>query len=141
MAANFLIDTGAILAILDQNDRWHSVCVNCFTQLRLPAVTSEAVLTETFHLVGRSRTDVNKVWQFFSSGSILLVTIEGSELAAIRELMNRYRDRRMDFADATLVYLASREGIQAVLTIDQTDFSVYRIAGRRRFHVLPADRP
>jgi len=34
-----------------------------------------------------------------------------------------------------------REGLQAVLTIDQTDFSVYRINGTRRFQVLSAERP
>ena len=55
--------------------------------------------------------------------------------------MSRYADRPMDFADATLVYLAKREGLSTVFTVDHADFETYRIEGRRRFRVLPATRP
>lgn len=41
----------------------------------------------------------------------------------------------MDFADATLVVLAEDLGTNLVLTTDQRDFSVYRIAGRKRFKI------
>ena len=50
MAADALVDTGAILALLDRTHRWHSLCVDAFQQLRLPLLTSEAVLTELFTL-------------------------------------------------------------------------------------------
>ena len=33
VAANVLIDTGAILALLDGTDRWHRTCVDAFGQL------------------------------------------------------------------------------------------------------------
>jgi hypothetical protein len=55
--------------------------------------------------------------------------------------MNRYSDLPMDFADATLVHLASRESISTIFTVDQNDFAAYRIAGNRRFTILPAERP
>jgi predicted nucleic acid-binding protein len=55
--------------------------------------------------------------------------------------MLRYKDLPMDFADATLVYLAERENISAIFTVDQGDFAAYRIAGKRRFHILPVERP
>jgi predicted nucleic acid-binding protein len=47
----------------------------------------------------------------------------------------------MDFADATLVYLAKRESLSTIFTVDRDDFETYRIAGRRRFRLLPAARP
>jgi len=47
----------------------------------------------------------------------------------------------MGFADATLVHLANRESLNAVLTIDQADFATYRLAGKKRFRVLPVERP
>ncbi|HTX37189.1 MAG TPA: hypothetical protein VME43_19300 [Bryobacteraceae bacterium] len=50
MHADALIDTGAILPLLDSTDRWHRLCVETSPSLRLPLVTSEAVLTELFHL-------------------------------------------------------------------------------------------
>jgi predicted nucleic acid-binding protein len=141
MTANALIDTGAILALLDRSDNWHRICVAAFQQLRLPLMTSEAVLTELFHLVGDSRHEMEAAWQLVNSGAIVLATIENSELEAIHKLMSRYSDRPMDFADATLVHLAKREQLTTVFTVDHADFETYRIDGRRRFRVLPSNRP
>jgi predicted nucleic acid-binding protein len=141
MTANALIDTGAMLALLDRNDRWHRPCVRAFEQLRLPLMTSEAVLTELFHLIGDSRRDVEASWKLARSGAILLAPLEHAELPAIHELMSLYADRPMDFADATLVHLARRERLTTIFTIDQSDFNTYRIEGNRRFRVLPAERP
>lgn len=141
MSANALIDTGAILALLDRRDQWHRNCVDAFRQLRLPLLTSEAVLTELFHLVGDHRKDVDAAWRFVRSGALVLGTIEGSELSQIESLMSRYSDRPMDFADATLVHLAKRESLTTIFTVDHGDFNTYRIDGRRRFRVLPLSRP
>jgi predicted nucleic acid-binding protein len=141
MRGNALIDTGAILAMLDRTDRWHKVCVDAFQQLRLPLLTSEAVLTELFHLVGDSRAEMEAAWSLIRTGAIVLATIEDSELRHVHTLISRYWDRPMDFADATLVYLAKRESLSTVLTVDHADFEIYRIEGRRRFRVLPAKRP
>ena len=59
----------------------------------------------------------------------------------LENLMTRYQDRPMDFADATLVYSAERESIEIVFTLDQSDFATYRIGGKRKFHILPIERP
>src|SRR5271170_1330411 len=72
MNVSALIDTGAILALLDRTDRWHRTCVDAFQQLRLPLVTSEAVLAELFHLVGDSRHEKDAAWTFLRSGAITL---------------------------------------------------------------------
>jgi predicted nucleic acid-binding protein len=139
MAANALIDTGAILALLDRTDRWHQPCVEAFKQLRLPLITSEGVLTELFHLVGGNRRETEAAWRFLRSGAVELMAIEDSELPDLHALMSRYWDRPMDFADATLVHLAKRESLATIFTVDYSDFETYRIAGRR-FRVLPMRR-
>lgn len=141
MTADALVDTGAILALLDRTDRWHSLCIDAFQHFRLPLVTSEAVLAELFHLLGDSRHEMETTWRFVRSGAIKLAAIEDSELPSIQSLMSRYWDRPMDFADATLVHLARREGLSTIFTVDHADFETYRIEGRRRFRVLPAERP
>ena len=141
MPANALIDTGAILALLDKTDRWHEPCVNAFGQLRLPLLTSEAVLTELFHLVGDTQREMKRAWKFVRSGALVLGTIEHSELPQVHVLMSRYWDRPMDFADATLVYLAKRESLSVILTVDYADFATYRIEGKRQFRIVPVDRP
>jgi uncharacterized protein len=141
MPGNALIDTGAILALLDRADRWHQACVDTFRQLRLPLLTSEAVLTELFHLAGDSRTEMEAAWKLVRSGALVQATIEDTELRHLHDLMSRYWDRPMDFADATLVYLAKRESLSTILTVDHADFETYRIEGRRRFRILPVNRP
>ncbi len=141
LIVNGLIDTGAILALLDRSDRWHSACVDAFRQLRLPLLTSEAVLTELFHLVGDTRTEMEAAWKFVRSGALVLGTIDDAELPHLHGLMSRYWDRPMDFADATLVYLAKRESLSVILTVDQADFGTYRIEGKRQFRVVPRQRP
>ena len=138
MAGNALIDTGAILALLDRSDRWHQRCTNALRQLRLPLWTSEAVLTELFHLVGDNNREVRAAWKFVRSGALTIAPLKDEELPLLDALMHQYRDRPMDFAEATLVRIAERESLTLILTIDQNDFETYRIQRRRRFRIVPA---
>ena len=138
MLASGLIDTGAILALLDRDDRWHVPCVEAFKLARLPLLTSSAVLTELFHLVGDRRREVDAAWKLVRSGAVTVGPMTDRDLPALDTLMARYRDRAMDFADATLVHLAERESLRDILTIDHNDFETYRIGGRQRFRISPA---
>ena len=138
MAASVLADTGAILAILDRDDGWHRRCVDALKRIPLPFLTSEAVLTELFHLTGDSSNEVERAWKFVRSGYLTLAPITDADLPSLHALMSRYADRPMDFADATLVHLAQRESLSTVFTVDHDDFETYRIHGRRRFRVIPA---
>lgn len=135
--AAVLVDTGAILAFLDRDDKWHHDCVQILRQARLPLLTSEAVLAEVFHLVLRDFGRVDVAWNLLDSGMITLAPILDSDLAPIRTLMLRYHDRPMDFADATLVHLANREGVRAIFTVDHDDFETYRLSGNKKFIILP----
>jgi predicted nucleic acid-binding protein len=137
MGADTLIDTGGILALLDRRDHWHKACVEAFQQIRLPAITSEAVLSELFHLVGESKREVQAAWKFVRSGAIAISPILDHDFDALDELMAKYHDRPMDFADATLVHIAKQQGLTQILTVDHDDFETYRIEGRRRFRIIP----
>ena len=131
-----LIDTGAIVAFLDKNDRWHQRCADVFSSLPLPLATSPAILAEVFHLLERRKRDFSLAWDLFRLG-VTVLPISDQDLPDLEALMVRYRDRPMDFADATLVHLARREQLDTVFTIDHDDFETYRIDGRRRFHIVP----
>jgi predicted nucleic acid-binding protein len=80
-------------------------------------------------------------WRLVRSGAIVMAAIDNSELPSIQTLMSRYSDCPMDFADATLVYVAKRERLSTIFTVDHADFNTYRIDGRRKFRILPANRP
>jgi uncharacterized protein len=133
-----LIDTGAIVAIVDADDEWHISCLAALRDLRLPLLTTEAVLTEAFHLIGRNSRKIDQAWNFIRSGGVILCPTNDSELPHLRSLMAQYADRPMDFADATLVHLARREGLSVILTVDHDDFETYRLPGRKRFTILPS---
>lgn len=134
-----LADTGALLAYLDRKDRWHLRCRATFANFRLPLVTSAAVLTELFHLL--SPRELDAAWGFARSGAVTVAPIADADLPELEALMRRYRDRPMDFADATLVHLADRESLSTVFTVDHDDFETYRLSGRKRFRILPSRRP
>ena len=140
MGASALADTGAILAVLDRDDHWHDACIEAFAQVRAPLLTSEAVLTELFYLVMSRRQEVEAAWRFVRSGALTLGTITDADLPALAQLMHQYRDRPMDFADATLVHLAERDSLTTILTVDFADFQTYRIGGRKRFRIFPGPR-
>ena len=111
MNASALIDTGAILALLDRDDEWHSACRQAFNSTPLPLLTTEAVLTESFHLTSRDLGDIRGLWTLLSSGSLRV--------------------------EVTLVHLAARDSLSLILTIDHDDFETYRIGGRKKFTILP----
>ena len=126
-----------MLALLHEDDRWHARCVETFRRLRVPWATSVAVLTEFFYLASRGPLSVATAWEFVRSRTIVLLRIDDADLPDLDQLMRKYADRPMDFADATLVHLARRESLSTVFTIDHDDFETYRIDGRRCFRMVP----
>ncbi len=138
MQAAGLIDTGALLALLDADDDWHERCRDAFHELRFPLATTSAILAEFFHLLGPNPRHVANAWRFIRSGAVTVLPITDDDTARLQELMAQYADRPMDLADATLVVLAERESLTTIFTIDHDDFETYRIGGRKRFRIVPA---
>jgi len=61
--------------------------------------------------------------------------LDESDLERCAELMMKYSDLPMDFADSCLVFLAEQYNLNTIATIDR-DFSVYRIQGRKKFKIV-----
>ncbi len=133
-----LIDTGALLAIVDRRDSWHGACLEALAEASLPLVTTTAVLAETFYFASKVGGLTRLAWTFILTSRITVAPIADADLPALEALMVRYADRPMDFADATLVHVAHREGIRTILTIDRADFETYRIGRNAKFRILPA---
>ncbi len=102
-----------------------------------PLATVWPVVTEAMFLLA-DRPDVQAaLWRRFETEAIRLLPLGRDEIPRIRELMWTYRDRGVDFADAALVCVAERDGIDTVFTVDRKDFAIYRLSGRRRIKILP----
>ena len=132
-----LIDTGALLALVDVRDRWHVACTEAYRNARLPLATTPSILTELFYFASK-RGLIRPTWNLVRTGVITVLQITDADLPALETLMHRYADRPMDFADATLVHVAEREDLRTILTIDHDEFETYRIGRNARFRILPA---
>jgi predicted nucleic acid-binding protein len=135
--ADALLDTGVLVALLDRDERNHEACVDFLASFRGRLLTTEPVLTEALHLLGPRHANQEPCLDFVLRGGALLAPATPETLARCRELMRRYRDTPMDFADATLVALGELAGTVDVLTLDRRGFSTYRTRGRRAFRILP----
>jgi predicted nucleic acid-binding protein len=134
-----LLDTGALVSLLDRSQSQHLKCRRAFSDWTGPVVSTEAVLTEATHLLTGVRGGRIACVDFFLSGGALLVPSSAMSLQRVRRLLDKYADRPMDFADATLVALAEELDCTSVFTTDRTDFSVYRLKGRKPFRLVPND--
>lgn len=70
-------------------------------------------------------------------GAVALVPISPESLARAVDLMERYGNVPMDFADAMLVTLGEDLDMDDAFTLDRRGFGVYRLRGRRSFQIVP----
>ena len=66
---------------------------------------------------------------------LVVYEIQEDDYICLFDLMEKYRDRPMDLADATLVLAAEKTGYRQILTLD-SDFLFYRIGNRDTFDVI-----
>ena len=137
MAGELLLDTGALVSLLDRSQSFHAEFARFFERWRGPVVSTEAVLTEATHLLGRVPGGPQACCDFFLDGGAVLVPSSPASLRRCRELIDVYRDLPMDFTDATLVGLAEELNTTLVLTTDRRDFGIYRIRGKKTFRIKP----
>ena len=132
-----LVDTGPLVAILSREDAHHRACVAALRDMSGPLFSCWPVITEAAWLLRRSPRAVQQLLRSMDAGFLELLPLAGTEAKAIASLMNKYESIRPQLADAALVYLAGREHIDTIFTLDRRDFSVYRTARRRAFRILP----
>jgi predicted nucleic acid-binding protein len=136
--ARALVDTGAVVALVNRGDRHHAAAVEWFSHYRGLLLTTEAVITETAYVLAASRAHQRAALLWFERvrAAALLQVEPVSDYGAIDEIIARYAKLPCDYADATLIALAEHTGVAVIATIDQCDFSVYRLRGRKRFRIV-----
>jgi len=137
MAGELLLDTGALVSLLDRSQKYHRKFREFFEDWEGQVLSTEAVLTEASHLLGRVHGGREACLDFFLAGGAVLVPSSPASLRRCRALVRKYADLPMDYADATLVALAEDVATNLVLTTDRRGFGIYRISGRKRFRVEP----
>jgi predicted nucleic acid-binding protein len=94
-------------------------------------------VTEAMYLLLDLPRGQDAVLEMVRRGVVRLLPLGEEDVPRIQELMAKYRDRPMDLADAALVRVAERDGLERVFTVDRRDFEAYRIGERKTFRIVP----
>ena len=103
-----LCDTSPLIALIDKSDVSHKICLNAIRTLPSPLLTTWPCFTEAMYLLG-SRLGYKAqetLWAFVSKNRLLFYNLNDVDIVRTENLMKKYRDRPMDFADASLVAAA-----------------------------------
>jgi hypothetical protein len=132
-----LVDAGPLVAWVDASDEHHARCVEALKDLEEPLGTVWPAVAEALDLLRDVPTGQDAVLELLERGTVRLVPLDRDDVSRVKELMARYRDQPMSLADAALVRVAERDGLDRVFTVDRADFEVYRSGKRKRLRIVP----
>lgn len=136
----FLLDAGPIVAWLDAKDGHHSAVCGKMGILTGRLVTTGAVVTEAMFFLQDAREGALRLTDWLRKMRVEIVDcFSPGKLKAAADLMARYADVPMDFADATLVQTAGELSCGEILTLDVRGFRTYRYAQSKCFRLLLQD--
>ncbi len=137
MAKSVLLDAGPLVAFLNKEDEWHAWSVEQFKRFT-HFTTCEPVLAEACARLAYYRQEQKRAIDLVTSGSILISFELNKRADRVARLLKKYSDRPMDLADACLVCMAEEVSDCVVVTLDASNFSVYR---RHEREVVPCIVP
>jgi uncharacterized protein len=134
-----LTDAGPLVALIDADEADHTRCLEALTQLSLPLITTWPAFTEAMYLLGRADgwRGQEPLWRMALREDLVIAEPSAEANKRSARLMERYADRPMNLADATLVALAEERQLKLIFTLD-ADFHIYRLHGRQAFEIVPA---
>ena len=131
-----LLDTSVIVALLDRSERFHDACAQAVRELEAPLITCEAVIAESCYLLRNLAGAPETVIENITAGIFHIPFQLSRDTSGINKVLRKYRDRKVDLADACLVRLADQFATGDILTLD-SDFEIYRWARNKPFNLLP----
>ena len=132
-----IIDTGPWVALIDRSESRHTECVKWLREFSGRLYSTEAVLTEVLYLLNFSITAQCAALDFVLESVVDIVPANTTSLKKTKNLMKKYADLTMDYADATIVCLATETGMQNVVTFDRKDFAIYKLPKKQSFMIMP----
>ena len=128
MPRSCLVDSSALVALLDPREAHHTWARYTLTRSATPWLTCESVLSEALFLLGEPQTIA--LDQLLRRGHLQLAFALADELGAVLDLRSKYANVPMSLADACLVRMSETLPDPIVVTTD-TDFRIYRRHSRQ----------
>src|SRR5215469_12772505 len=123
MVANALVDAGFLVALLSRRDANHRWAAEEASRFPPPWMTCEAVLSETFYLLGGR--GIGSVASLLRRGVLICSYRFADDADSVLKLLEKYSEVPMSFADACLVRMTEVVNNPMLLTTD-ADFRIYR---------------
>jgi uncharacterized protein len=133
-----LVDTGPIVAILSSHDQYHRICVEALRHLPSPLFTCWPVMTEAAWLLRGDTNAVSQLLNSIAAAFLEILPLTSADAKPIASILKKYADIGIQLTDAALVHLAGREGLATIFTLNQRDFSVYRLPKGQAFRIIPS---
>jgi uncharacterized protein len=127
-----ILDAGPLIAALNSRDEHHRWACETLERLGPPYYSCPEAMAEAAAMTGRPAAIVEMI----QSGEIILNFDLSDQTAAVLLLLKKYRDRDMDLADACIVRMTELMRDSRVITLDRTDFTVYRRNGRELISLI-----
>lgn len=120
-----IIGSRPLIALFDKNDKYHKIVLHFLEGFQGEFITTWSVITEVTHMLDFNLNVQIDFLKWIELGAMTIYNIEQQELREIIRMMSKYTDVPMDLADSTLMYVAQKENIQNIVSID-SDFDIYR---------------
>jgi predicted nucleic acid-binding protein len=135
-----VVDTGAMLALIDAGDEHHAVVKDLYEEAAARWLLPSAILPEVDYLAAKYLGA--KAQEAFladlADGAFSVEWGRDDDLAVARQLCARYRSLGIGFVDAMVIAAAQRLKADAIATLDLRHFGAISIKGTPR--LLPRDR-
>lgn len=133
-----ILDTGPIVAALNEQDPDHHRCADLLAGAKDLLVPSPVLVEVDYWLIKLGGT---KIWTDFvadiNRGAYRIAHPTDADLARAAELEQTYEDLDLGLVDACTIALCERLGETAVATLDQRHFSVVRPQHCTHLTLLP----
>jgi predicted nucleic acid-binding protein len=134
-----IVDAGPLYAAAARRDTDHARCVELLASAARPLLVPALVLTEVSYLLGdRIGPHAELVFaRALAAGELTVEPVLDSDWERIEELMAQYLGLPLGMADASVVALAERLGLDTIATLDHRHFATVKPKHVGGFTLLP----
>lgn len=129
-----LVDTGFLVALYIRSDTLHQAALAYLQQNRWPLQTVAPVIVETCFFLDSLGKSALLNW--VANGGLTVVEVPINSYPELAAYIQKYADQDIDFTDAALVWLANQTKQRSILTVDESDFLIYRLKGGYAFELI-----
>ncbi len=129
-----IADSGFLVALGIRRDPRHSAAKRFLNTFSGEIIVPSPVVVESCFFF--STVAKVSLLDWLEKGPAKVVDVPLQAYTEIGAILSRYASLDPDFTDAAIVWLADKLGCKAILTVDQRDFSVFRLKGGKKFEIV-----